>query len=156
MPKTVQSKVPYLRDKMFEHKYIFMALTETWLEDHKDAELMIEGYRLYRSDRVRKKKSNRGRHSGGVAFYIRDDLAMSMVCVLKFSNGVIEMLVMYSKKLNLALIVIYRQPNDSKGGNTSYSNEFCEAIEAAKQTLLKFDGQIPDIIMCGVFNLHAK
>ena len=117
MPKTVQSKVPYIKDKTLEDNFMFIALTETCLADHSDAELHMEGYKLYRSDRVREKKTNRVRHSGGVVFYIRDDLALSMKCICQFSNGVVELLIVYSEKLNLALIVLYRQPNGSKGGN---------------------------------------
>ena len=49
-------------------------LTETWLRDHLDAELCIDGYTIFRTDRDRKKK-RRGRNSGGVAVYIRNDVS---------------------------------------------------------------------------------
>ena len=71
---------------------MFIGLTETWLKDHQDSEISIDGYVIFRSDRVRQKKSNRGRESGGVAFYVRKDLAKSMEVLLKYSNGVIEIL----------------------------------------------------------------
>ena len=41
-----------------------MAITETWLLHHTDAELSIDGYTLFRSDRTRAKKSAKGRLSG--------------------------------------------------------------------------------------------
>ena len=55
-----------------------------------DAELQIPGYKLYRADRIRKKK--RGRNSGDVAVYVQDNLASSCECLLKVLNGVIEAL----------------------------------------------------------------
>jgi hypothetical protein len=61
-----------LRNKLLELKQLvidktphFLLLTETWLRDELDGELLIDGYQLYRSD------SSRGR-VGGVALYISD------------------------------------------------------------------------------------
>ena len=83
-------------DQLFEKNQLFMALTETWLKTHKDAELSIEGYKLFRSDRVRRKKRKKGRLSGGAAAYVHKDLPSQMELNLQFSNGVIEILVLYS------------------------------------------------------------
>ena len=94
-----------------------MALTETWLHSHKDAELKIEGYQLFRSDRNRRKKSNRGRYSGGVAAYVQDSFASQMEVKLQYSNGVVEVLGLFCASQNLFFAVVYRQPDDSAGGN---------------------------------------
>ena len=49
-----------------ENAYI-IAVTETWLSDDiVDAEIAINGYTPYRSDRI-------GRQRGGVMIYIRSD-----------------------------------------------------------------------------------
>ena len=61
-----------------------MALTETWLKEHTDAELEIDGYTLFRQDRKRQ-RGKRGRDSGGVAVYIMNDLAADMVTVASYS-----------------------------------------------------------------------
>ena len=51
-------------------KQPFIGLTETWLKDHFNAELIIENYRIFRADRIRTENNqNRGRDSGGVAIY---------------------------------------------------------------------------------------
>ena len=92
-----------------------MAVTETWLGSHKDAELRIEGYQLFRCDRNRRKKRKRGRLSGGVAAYVQDSLASHMEVKLQFSNGVVELLGLYSSLDNLFLAIVYRQPNDVAG-----------------------------------------
>ena len=55
-PNTVPSKVPYIADRLIESNQLFMGITETWLKDHKDAELYINGYTLFRADRKRIKK----------------------------------------------------------------------------------------------------
>ena len=85
---------------------MFILLTETWLKDHKDAELFIEDYQLLRTDRKRIKKSSRGRDSGGVACYIRNDIAPSFEIILQYTDGVIEILCIYSKTENLILGVV--------------------------------------------------
>ena len=75
-PQTVPSSIPYISSILHDHKQLFIALTETWLRDHNDAELDIEGYKTCRCDRsVDRNIIKRGRCSGGVAFYLRKDIA---------------------------------------------------------------------------------
>ena len=95
-----------------------MAITESWLQSHKDAELQINGYQLFRCDRNSRKKRKRGRLSGGVAAYVHDSLANSMEVKLQYSNGAVEILGLYSSSENLFLGIVYRQPNDSTSGIT--------------------------------------
>ena len=68
-PQTVQSKVPFISDTIAHKKQLFIGLTETWLKNHKDAELEIEGYTIFRWDIIRK-KAKRGRETGGAALYV--------------------------------------------------------------------------------------
>ena len=126
-PRTVPSKVPYIQDLVGEKNQFFMALTETWLREHTDAELTIDGYTLFRQDRKRQ-RSKKGRDSGGVAVYMRNDIAADMVTVASYSNGVIEMIGLYSKAKNLLLLVMYRQPDDIVGGHRSTNIEFKQAL----------------------------
>jgi hypothetical protein len=104
-PDTVPSKVPYISDLLLEKNQIFMALTETWLHNHKDAELHIEGYKLFRGDRKRVKRT-RGRFSGGVGCYVRLDIASTLEVMVNFSNGVVELLTLYSRVNNLYIAII--------------------------------------------------
>ena len=100
-----------------------MAITETWLKDQKDAELRIQGYTMYRQDR-NPDRWRRGRNSGGVAVYLRNDNAVDTEMVLNYSNRVTETLGLYSKSRNLLLIVMYRQLDDVAGGHRSTHMEF--------------------------------
>ena len=89
---------------------------------------------VYRGDRERKKNSRRGRLSGSAAAYVRDDIASSMETLMKFSNGVIEILGLYSPVENLFISVIYRQPDDIQGGHRSTPVEFYKNSPPLPQT----------------------
>ena len=129
-----------------------MMLTETWLRDHLDAEVAIDGYTLYRADRNRRKKK-RGRNSGGVAVYLRDDVTTLTEVLLQYSSGVIEALCLRIPKLNLVLVTLYRQPNDSAGGNFSTSEQFQVFLQELEEILKSLQSPLPTIIIAGDFNL---
>ena len=149
-PKTVNSSVPYIHDVLHDNKQFFINLTETWLFDHKEAELQIPGYKLFRSDRKRINRSDRGRFSGGVAIYLRNDVAINFEESLVYSNGVVEVLCLYSKSDNIMVINIYRQPDNSKHRSTLA--EFTSALKAISKILNPLN-PAPTIFMSGDFNL---
>ena len=134
-PQTVPSKVPYIQDLLQHRKQLFMALTETWLKDHLDAELAVEGYTILRQDCIRQKVHVRGRNYGGVALYIRDDIATSAEPVLQYSNGSVDVLGLHLRTANLMLIVLYRQPDNPASGQRSTSREFSQALDKINSTL---------------------
>ena len=137
-PQTKPSSVPYLEDLTNTSKHLFLGLTETWLtEHHKDGELKIDNYTLFRKDRDRI-KSKFGRASGGVALYVREDLAPFFETILEFSNGVNESLMILSKKFNILLCVIYRQPTNPL--HKSDAPEFIELISAIKNKIDSIQG----------------
>ena len=109
-PLTKPSKVPYVKDLLLENNKIFIGLTERWLRDHFDGELQIEGYTLFRCDR-RMTRSKYGRDSGGTAFFIKEKIASLFEPVIEYSDGVIEMLGLFSKENNSLLVVLYRTPD---------------------------------------------
>ena len=155
-PNTVPSKVPYISDLLLEKKQLFVALTETWLQDHKDAEVRIDGYKLFRADRKRQKKS-RGRYSGGVGCYVRMDIASTVEIDINFSNGVVELLTLYSRTHNLYIAIMYRQPDDVIGNHRSTAKEFQAALDKLKTSLSSLPTPSPNILFCGDFNLpHSE
>ena len=156
-PTTVPSKVPYIADLLLEKKQLFMAVTETWLFDHKDGEIQVDGYKFFRADRKRKKRTSRGRFSGGVGCYVRLDLACTMEVVVNFSNGVVELLCLYSKVHNMYIAVVYRQPDDRVGNHRSTETEFSPAMDKLSKSLSSLPDPSPNIFFCGDFNLpHAN
>jgi hypothetical protein len=62
-----------------------------------EAELNIANYETYRADSKRK-KNRCGRFGGGVALYLRNDIAATAKQILDYSNGVVEILCVYSQK----------------------------------------------------------
>ena len=122
MPKSVESKVPYISDLISEKHMLFIMLTETWLLEHLDAEIHIEGYQLFRADRKREKKK-KGRYSGGAALYINNKISSSREVLLRFSNSVVEVLCVHLKCHNIVMCVMNRQPSDIKGGYPSTAKE---------------------------------
>ena len=149
-PQTTPSKVPFIEDVLKNQNQLFMCLTETWIKRHTQAELAIDGYKLYRSDRMGRLHT-RGRYSGGAALYLRQDIAATSEQLLSFSNGVVEALVTYSQKENLLIAVVYRQP-DTAGKYRSGPTEFKQAVEEISNTIESITGT-PDIIITGDFNL---
>ena len=99
-------------------------------------------------------KEKRRRDSGGVAFYVRGDLAaVNMQTVLRFTNGVIECLCLYSEIQNLFLIVVYRQPDDAIHGHPSNATHFNELLRSLTEKMRPVDSPLPDIVFGGDFNL---
>ena len=151
---STSSSVPYIRDVLHEDNLLFMLLTETWLRDQVDAEIVIDNYAIYGADRSRQKK-RRGRNSGGVAAYVRDDIAVETLFV--YSSGVIEALCLKLEALNLWMCVVYRQPDDPLGGHKSRSEEFSSFLERLGEELASLPTPTPNIIIAGDFNLpHAS
>ena len=150
-PQTVQSKVPFISDSITHDKQLFIGLSETWLKNHKDAELDIEGYTLFRCDSSRK-KSRRGRETGGTAFYVRDDIAVSFEPIVKYASEAVQLICLYSKAENLALACLYRQPDDSVHGHPSTPKDLKIALNRLVSGLSEIT-PTPDIVLGGDFNL---
>ena len=98
-------------------------------------------------------KRNRGRLSGGVAVYVQDSFANHMEVKLQYSNGVVEVLGLFSSLHNLFLTVVYRQPDDITGGHRSTLNELKPALDKIQDVLKDIGEPSPNILICGDFNL---
>ena len=149
-PQTVPSKVPFIKN-ICQKNLLFVGLSETWLNNQKDAELEIEGFTLYKCNSSRKKKS-RGRFTGGVCFYIREDIAASCEVIYSHASSSVQLLCVYSRTENLAMLVIYRQPDDKSNGNPSTSKDLLTPLKGAKLALSALE-LVPNIIFAGDFNL---
>ena len=123
------SKVPFIQG-LLNSNSLFIGLSETWLHNHVEAELAIENYTIFQSDNSTKKKSKRGRHTGGVALYLRNDIAATSSPLLTFSNGAVDIAAVYSSVENIVIAVVYRRPDDSTHNRPSNNNHFQPAIKA--------------------------
>ena len=147
-PRTTLSKVTAISDLLFESTQLFMGLSETWLCNHVDVELHIKGYSLHRQDCVLR-RSNRGRDSGGVAIYVRDDAATITEVIFNFSNGAIEALGIHIEDWNLVVFIVYRSPDNN--WQKSAFNEFSQLVKSMNQCLRHLP--TPDVILGGDLNL---
>ena len=143
--------MPFIKNNIINENLLFVGLSETWLKSHSEAELKIDGYTLFRCDTTRKQK-RRGRLTGGSCFYVRNDIACSCEVIFKHASDCVQILCLYSSTENLALLVIYRQPDDKYNGNPSTPTDFITPLNRVKNILYEMD-PAPDIIFGGDFNL---
>ena len=121
-----------------------------------DAEVNVKGYKLFRQDRVKARLKRKGRDGGGTACYLKNDIAAGTDTIINFSNEVIDVLGLHVKVKNLALIILYRQPDNRVGGHRSTHLHFKEALGKMSEAIMQLPKPTPDIIVCGDFNLpHA-
>ena len=115
-----------------------ISLVETWLDNKVlDAELEVDGYRLYRKDR--------GARGGGIVTFIRDDLTSNRRTDLEAKDEIIVNEIKANNHESFLLITFYRPPNAS----TDFSINFRKVLRNAKKTGLKMcilgDLNAPDI-----------
>ena len=156
MPRTRQSKVPFISDILYDTPHIFFALTETWLLDQMEAETKIDGYQLLRADRKAHRRA-RIRDGGGAAVYINDNDMINHHIIMKYSAGGIEAIGVHLKTRNLVVIAVYRQPENSNQNQKSDSTQFKKFLKELNSTLKELSDPLPDVLLCGDFNLpHAN
>ena len=122
---------------------IGICLTKTWLDDLVcDGEIQIKNFEIFRSDRS-------VRQRGGVALYLRKELYGKSI--FRYSNTVVEALIVKVRKLRSLVVCIYRPPSTS---NEEWSNalssindyiELAQANEGYKTILVAGDFNFPDI-----------
>ena len=126
----------------------------------------MPGFTPFREERKQREKAKRG--SGGVALYLRDDVAIAAEKVFSYSCGVIEAVGVNIPTLNLRIFVVYRpgdRPPDpsSTTANARNRGEFRSTAKQLKAFLRKLEENMaampaptPDVMLMGDFNLpHA-
>ncbi|MPC34244.1 hypothetical protein E2C01_027628 [Portunus trituberculatus] len=120
---------------------LFFSLIETRMRnDHLNSELYIKDYTTFRADRS-------SSSHGGVATYIRDDIASSTEELKLFSNGTTELLSLYLRKIGLILITVYRPPNTTM-------EEFINISKMIKEIISNVESST-EVIILGDFNLPS-
>ena len=140
-PKSNQVKVKYLAEKAKETQSVIIALTESHLKSQiLDAEIHIPGYQLARKDR------QDHINKGGVIVYVKDSFAGGMKVLSGGCNGVVEWIVLALPKIDTVFVNVYRPP-------ASGERFFIEAIEDIAGKIDQIDGKMPNIMLCGDFNM---
>ena len=134
----LEPKVDQVQIYLYKHDFDILALSETFLcENISDAQVNIEGYKLYRKDRV-------GRIGGGVAFYVKDGI--EAIPEVKLNDSDIEALwlrLVYPFRPPILICCMYRPPNSS----TQYYDKMLEVIDASINIT-------EDIIILGDLNFN--
>ena len=81
------------------------------------------------------------------------DIASTFEVMVNFSNGVVELLALYSEVYNLYIAVLYRQPDDRIGNNRSTEKEFQAALAKLTASLNDLPNPAPNVFLCGDFNI---
>ena len=153
-----QDKINLLRETMDEEKPLLLALTETWLHDHKEAEVHIENYNLFRKDRPVRSTFGRGRHVGGVALYVNSSWLPDSMEILGYSNAVVDILVIHSKRENIIIAVLYRQPENRNCKQSIYRStykDFEEPLNKLNEVVIKHKNSETEILIMGDFNMPS-
>lgn len=135
--KTQKSKLQYLGDLAYTYHPKILAFTESHLSsDVSDAEIHLQNYTPYRSDR-------KNRSHGGVVVYVLN----SLVCdnIFTFSDYYCSLSIVKIPELNMVLIAVYRPPD-------SPTDSFHEIVNHIGTTVRSLSNPVPDIIIVGDFN----
>ena len=136
--KNRAGKLGLLKDIADENKAMIIAQTESHLDEEiKNAEIKIEGFEAYRTDREDGAR-------GGVIVYVKSNLGLGISEMHSGSIQNIEFSILSLKKIETILITIYRPP-------TANLNAFNKVLSNIKLTLEKFD-KIPRVIWTGDLN----
>ncbi len=104
-PYRYKRKVKFLSETAQEEKALILALTESHLNDDiRDAEIMIDNYTIFRTDRSNHRKK------GGVISYIHNQVASNTQVLLSESNAYTEAQVLCMQNIDTVVVNIYRPP----------------------------------------------
>ena len=147
------NKCPFLRTvtNRGSNKQKIIAITETWADQHYDAEFKahMNDHNVLRADRTLVKNTqdvDQLSSRGGVMILTTNDIPITPI--LQFSNGNCEVLIAEIQIINTAIIVMYRP----SGKNFSV-NKFNEAINKVQEYLKQnYEKSNLDIHLMGDFN----
>ena len=138
-----RTKSGFLADQAELKRALFVAVTETWLNDGVfDSEVChnFPGFSLFRSDRI-------GREGGGVALYLKDTLTGEVLGT--FDNKVCQFLTVKIHQLDTVATVFYRPPDTRMA-------EFTEALQKLDKILSDLPTPTPIMAIMGDFNFTRQ
>ena len=136
-----RKKLDFLREVCSnDNSLMGLCLNETWYQEQSDTEVGINGFKVYRADRL-------NREGGGAAIYVANNFSVNQKKVLSYSNGTCEAAGVLIEKENIALLSLYRPPK-----TISYKHH--QMLKSVKEWLsAECNGQT-EIIVYGDFNFR--
>ena len=138
---TARWKIPYISEHLLNNKETFvpfLGITETWLKGYiTDAQIKIENYSTYRSDRDLKK-------NGGSLLYIHNSYIVSNN--RSFGDNYCNGVVIKIDDLNCITAAVYRPPDCP-------NSSFMDTLNNLQAFIDDIQEGNPDIYITGDFNL---
>ena len=132
-----------LKEMGIEKNCLIFGLVETHLtESIKDAEVQIDGFTLYRRDRLA------GIKKGGAAIYVKEKCLGPVEVLSSGTTGALEWITIYLCKGKILFSCVYRPP-------TCPTPDFVHYLEALKRDIESKSPPLPNIIIAGDFNLPS-
>jgi len=117
-------------------------VTETWFSDkHLDQHLALEGYKLFRRDRV-------NRSGGGVCFYVRNEVDSCVVNFGKMPTHFEKLWLKFSYSNTVYYVACCYHPPSPRYQPADFITEIIEDIDC----ILRLKGSSPTIFIAGDFN----
>ena len=139
-PMRCKAKVGFLKEIAITEGASIICVTETHLKRTiVDAEVKMEGYSIFRSDR------SEGRPRGGVATYVKDNPHWNTEVLIKHSNSFVEILAIHLRSLNLVVVNVYRPPECNP-------DCFKQSLDQVASTLISLPAPLPEVMVVGDLN----
>jgi len=109
-----------------QHGYDMVAITETWWDSSHDWQATVDGYRLFRKDRPK-------RRGGGVALYVKEQLECTELCLGADEEGVESLWVRIKGQPHMGDITVgvyYRPPDQEEEVDEAFHRQ----LQAASQS----------------------
>ena len=135
-------KLPYLDNLVHQStkSYSFISITETWLKPFiTDAQMEIDGYTIYRSDRFNKER-------GGCCLYIQDSYSVSDH--FKYDDDFCEIIVCSVVNVKTLLFCVYRTgetPHESFYDALRFMQSCVETKDDSWSIIITGDFNFPNI-----------
>lgn len=132
---SILDKMEEFRERVIVGHFDIIGITETWAsQDILDTELTIDGYTLYRNDRL-------GRVGGGVALYIKETLQATLKSDLTNSDFQESIWCeVYSGRAAILVGVIYRCPSSAAINNGNLLKLISTATQQSSKKILLIMG----------------
>lgn len=134
-------------------QYDIVGLIETWLHENDECDDLLNGYSVYSLSGTR--KSTRGRCSGGIKVFIRNQIAKYFKRISSdFSHGIVFDVDKLLFGVNVIFIVIYLPPE----GSTVYDCDETNGVNLLEDEITILQSKFPnhEIIISGDFNARTK
>ena len=142
--RSVRNKSPQIQDFVIENKLDFLAITETWLKEEDESDIIDSltpnGYTLLHRPRI-------GKTGGGVGLLVKTNIKVKVVPSKRFQTFEHQEYLLKFKAKSIRLIVLYRPPTVDSHTVSDFCNEFGDYLSHVS-------AYPESLLILGDFNIH--